>query len=161
EGLGVAVTAHCPEGYRLAEAPRPVYLRTVTALGSDQLEPIEMSVSCMPTKRRAVVVVSTGEDGAGLPVLLDGLEVIKTDDAGVAHLRFTGTPSTPFRVTVDTSSNEDLKPPNPTRSFQVKDEDEIFILDRKLVNDKEPPPPPKRQPRKRRRRSAPSGPIKL
>lgn len=106
EGLGVAVTAHCPEGYRLAEAPRPVYLRTVTALGSDQLEPIEMSVSCMPTKRRAVVVVSTGEDGAGLPVLLDGLEVIKTDDAGVAHLRFTGTPSTPFRVTVDTSSNE-------------------------------------------------------
>lgn len=130
EGQSVAVNAQCPEGHR---APEPLPLLTLRSFRG--LDPaaaergIEMTISCPPAERTAAVVIRTGDEGGDLPVLMGGREVTRTDESGVAHLVMQLRPHSTFRLQIDTSDRENLRPQNPGATFTVPDADEIFLYD--------------------------------
>ena len=66
---------------------------------------------------------------AGLPVLVDGEVVGRTNARGVAHLALHRPSNTTFRVALDTSSRPRLRPRNPEVPFAVGDADDIFVFD--------------------------------
>lgn len=153
EGAQVRVGAACPEGYRNEEEPQVHTLRRVQSLDpATSARGIEVPFSCPPERRNAVVVVRT-HSTTGLPVLVDGREVARTDASGAAHLHVAMAPGTTFQVLLDTRVNERLRPRSPTQTYTVPDRDEVFVLDQRF--EEEQPP----RPRRRVRRAA--APVRL
>jgi hypothetical protein len=156
EGSTVSVQAECPEDYRKAEPLRPLKLRRFQGLDPETQERgLQMSISCPPSHRTAAVVVRA--DGRkDIPILRAGEELARTDAGGVTHLMFEFEPNTSFTLAMDTSDYPDLRPKDPTASFTLGDDDEIFEFDQEF----------KEKEKKRRRRwrpkpKDPSGPVRL
>ena len=151
-GLGLA---SCGE-----DAPEPVsplILRRVIDLATGNTTALQVSLSCRPTSRHGVVIVRAGGEGPreGIPVLIDGREVARTDRSGVAHVALDMEPGVGFSVQLATATVAPmLRPANPTMPFTFPDRDEVFIFDRPFDTDA-PPPEPRRV---RRRRAAPAAP---
>ncbi len=146
-GATVRVAATCPEGHRQPDA-QTYSLRRVQSLDpATAARGIEVSFTCPPERRNAVVVVRTHEQG-GVPVMLDGREVARTDPSGAAHLHVAMPPGTTFLVQLDTRHNDRLRPNSPSQSFTVPDRDEVFVLDQRFAE--EQPPPVRRRPVRRR-----------
>lgn len=130
EGQVVTVNAQCPEGHRAPEELPLLTLRTFRGLApAAAARGIEVSIDCPPAERIAAVVIRAGENGAGLPVTMSGRELARTDEHGIAHLVMRVQPHTTFRLRLDTSENEDLRPQNPGATFTVPDADEIFLFE--------------------------------
>lgn len=147
-GASVRVAAVCPEGHRTPEA-QTYSLRRVQSLDpATAARGIEASFTCPPERRQAVVVVRTHEQ-AGVPVMLDGREVARTDASGAAHLHVAMAPGTTFLVQLDTRHNERLRPRSPSQSYTLPDRDEVFVLDQRFAEE-QPPPPVRRRPARRR-----------
>lgn len=129
EGQTVAVNAQCPEGHR-APAQLPLLtLRTFRLLDPAAAERgIEMTIQCPPSERTAAVVIRTGEQG-DLPIHMNGREMARTDENGIAHLVLQLQPHATFRLNIDTSARENLQPQNPGATFTLGDADEIFLFD--------------------------------
>jgi hypothetical protein len=154
EGASVAVDAQCPEGYRSPEQAQIHTLRRVVSLDpAAQAQGIQVSFDCPPEHREAVVIVRTHDQG-GLPVFVDGREVARTDESGIAHIHMPElAPQTSFQVRIATAAiNERLRPSEPTQSFTVPDRDEVFVFDQQFEEE----PPPRRRRRRRRRRPEPA-----
>lgn len=154
EGASVPVTATCPEGYRAPEPVSPLILRRVIDLATGNTTALQVSLSCRPTSRHGVVIVRAGGEGPreGIPVLIDGREVARTDRSGVAHVALDLEPGVGFQVQLATATVAPmLRPTDPTMPFTFPDHDEVFIFDRPFDTDV-PPPEPRRA---RRRRAAP------
>lgn len=144
EGAPVSVSAVCPSGYRSPDQPQVHSLRHVQSLDpATARRGIEVTFDCPPEHRDAVVMVRT-EGQTGMPVLLDGREVARTDDSGAAHVHVAMAPGTSFQVLLDTRNNERLRPRSPSQTFTVPDHDEVFVLDQHFEEE--------RPPRRRRRR---------
>lgn len=149
EGSPVRVDATCPAGHRAADEAQVHNLRRVQSLDpATAARGIEVTFSCPPERRNAVVVVRTPEQ-TDLPIMLDGLEVARTDGSGVAHLAVNMVPGTTFQVRLDTGSNERLRPRSPSQSFTVPDHDEVFLLEQAFREERvrrrrvrRPPPRP-------------------
>lgn len=155
EGQAVAVSAQCPAGHRAPEQLPLLTLRTFRGLDPAAAERgIEMSIACPPAERTAAVVIRTGDDGADLPILMGGREVARTDESGVAHLVMQLRPHTSFRLQIDTSEEENLRPQNPGATFSVPDDDEIFLYDQPFQVER-----PRRRWRPRRREPEPATPM--
>ena len=153
EGAQVSLNAICPEGYRSPERPQLQNLRRVVSLDpATQERGIQMSFDCPPEHRAAVVIVRT-HDRAGLPVYVDGREVTRTDDSGVAHIHMPQmAPQTGFEVRIASASiNDRLRPVNPSRTYTVPDHNEVFVFDQPFEEEA----PPRRRRRVRRREPAP------
>lgn len=125
-GQRLIVEHECPDGYRSAPAPKPLTLRRFQAVTSDTL-PIEVTLQCRPEHRIAVFVIRSNS-GPGLPVLLDGQAVSRTNAAGVAHFSVLGAPGTEYLVKLDTSSRPRLTPQSPSHQLLLPDADEIFVV---------------------------------
>lgn len=146
EGQPVAFRVSCPEGYRSPENAQQVTLRRVLSLDVQvQARGVELTFECPPEYRDAVVIVRT-HDQTDLPVLVDGVEVGRTDASGTAHIHRRMSPRARFEVRVATASNERLRPVNPAQSFVVPDRDEVFVFDQEFEEER---------PRRRRRRRRP------
>jgi hypothetical protein len=146
EGAPVRVSAVCPDGHRSIEDAQVHNLRRVQSLDpATAARGIEVTFACPPEHRSAVVVVRT-HDQVGLPIMLDGREVARTDGSGAAHLAVVMTPGTAFQVLVDTRHNERLRPRSPTQTFTVPDHDDIFLVDQRFVEEA-PPRRVRRRPR--------------
>ncbi|MEM9189038.1 MAG: hypothetical protein AAGF12_07670 [Myxococcota bacterium] len=148
-GSAVPLSAYCPDGYRLVEPPRRVILRELTTLADTESVPLQVNVRCAPLLRPAVIVVRAGGK-AGLPVLLDGEEAARTNDAGVAHIALRAPPGERLVVSLDTSSHPELRPQNPSAAVRIPDRPEILLYDQTFEE-----PPPRRTRRRRRRPVAP------
>jgi hypothetical protein len=147
EGASVRVAAVCPEGHRRPD-PQVYSLRRVQSLDpATAARGIEVAFNCPPERRNAVVVVRTHEQ-AGVPVMLDGREVARTDASGAAHLHVAMAPGTTFLVQLDTRHNDRLRPRSPGQSYTLPDRDEVFVLDQRFSE--EQPPPVRRRPVRRR-----------
>ncbi len=132
EGVPVLVSATCPEGYRSPEAPQQVTLRTIQSLDpAAAARGVQVTFDCPPEHRDAVVIVRT-HDQAGLPVLVDGREVARTDASGAAHVHMRTAPQTTFQIRIATADNELLRPRDPVMSFTVPDHDAVFSFDQRF-----------------------------
>jgi hypothetical protein len=88
------------------------------------------------------LVVRASGDGPreGIPVLVDGLEVARTDRSGVAHVALERPPNTTVNVTLATGTVlPDLLPRDPVMPITFADRDDIFYFDRPFET---PAPPP-------------------
>lgn len=163
EGTSVPVSATCPEGYRDAPALSPIVLRTTVGVGGAPPPGFRVSVSCLPATRQGVVVIRAGGTGAatraGLPVMIEGREVARTDASGVAHVSLNMAPGQSFQVLLATATvSPMLRPQDPRLTFVFPDANEIFAFDENF--DEEAPPVVEHH---HRRRAAPppttTGPV--
>jgi hypothetical protein len=157
EGSSVAVAATCPEGYRPSEAISPLILRRVIDLATGGTASLHVTLNCRPANRHGVIIVRAGGEGPreGIPVLIDGREVARTDRSGVAHVALDMSPGSAFQVQLATATVAPmLRPTDPTMPFTFPDRDEVFVFDRPF--DTEVPPAPVRTGRRRRRAAAPT-----
>jgi hypothetical protein len=138
EGERVALRARCPETHLTPDAPSTVILRSYVGR-----EAPELSIRC-PPRQRTLAVVVLAKNGANLPLTHRGAEIGRTDAQGVAHLTLASEPGDAFEVTLDTSSQPTLRPPNPGARFVIGAQDEALLFDPALTV-----APPKRKKRHR------------
>lgn len=127
EGTKVAIDYTCPQGYRHPGTEPTLLLRQFQAVDGNAGGVLESRLRCAPEERTAAFVVRA-DNGAGLPVMLDGEEVARTNEQGIAHFAVEGEPGTEYRVQIDTSSRPRLKPQNPVQHFSLADEDALFTI---------------------------------
>lgn len=161
EGTTVPFRVQCPDGYRPPAEMPVLRLRHFTGLDpATAARGIEVTIDCPPAERMAALVVRAGHPD--LPVVAQGREIARTNDAGVAHALLRLPPSSTFRVVVGTGDRPQLRPQNPETTLTLADADEIFVIDPGFQLAKvEPPPEPRRPPRrkkKRRKKKEPEGP---
>jgi hypothetical protein len=140
DGQERVFSVKCPAGYRSGEERVALQLRTLGEAGS------ELEVRCHPDRRMAALLVNA-PGFAGLPVLVHGREVGRTDASGIAHLALRGEPRTPMRVVLDTSSRPRVTPPSPHKDVRIGDRDEIVVFSPGLTEVE--PPKPKRSHKKK------------
>jgi hypothetical protein len=132
EGAQLLFEPRCPAGsHSRGEAPA---LRLRTLAGGP---PPEVEVVCGRDKRMAALVVNTQGFG-NLPVLVHDREVARTDATGTAHVLLEGSPSTPMRVVLDTSSLPRVVPPSPHQDLQIGKRDAIVVFAPELTEIREP-----------------------
>lgn len=143
-GGHLRIEHRCPKGY--LEESSPKLLRQVRSqwVGTRRL-PIEVTLQCKPESRTAVFVIRA--DGAlGLPVMLNGREMSRTNELGIAQFSVKGTPGTEYTVTLDTAAHPRLIPQFPVHHRTLDDAEEIFVLMQAFDT---------RQPRRKRRPRSP------
>ncbi|MCB9666553.1 MAG: hypothetical protein H6715_00300 [Myxococcales bacterium] len=123
----VMAKAECPRGYRAAEGPITIRLRQFQNLSAGNKNTgLVYGFTCEPEKVSSAVVVST--NAPGLPLLVQGREVGRTNADGVAHLVLESAPSTEFTLLIDTRGQPQLRPQYPTRTFDVGPIDDYYVL---------------------------------
>lgn len=162
EGTSVPVTATCPAGYRAPPPLSPIVLRQTVGVGGAPAPGFRVSISCLPETRQGVVVIRAGGTGtatrAGLPVMIEGREVARTDSSGTAHVSLNMAPGQSFQVLLATATASPmLRPQDPQLTFVFPDANEIFAFDENF--DEEAPPPPPRAHSRRRRVVQTAGPV--
>jgi hypothetical protein len=133
EGEVYSLTVKCPDGYTSPVKPVSVVLRK----NVDPKKRPEYDVDC-PKSSRAVVVAVRADSGPNLPVLYLGREVARTDASGAAHVMLDLPPNQMFQLELSTNGDDakDLRPQNPTSTFEVKQEDAVFVFDQKFKVEK-------------------------
>jgi len=155
DGAAVPLVVECPEGYRSPVDLRPLRLQSFRHLEtSDGSRGIRRTVSCLPTERRAAIVVRAAGQ-VDLPIMIRGREVARTDASGVAHFSLRLRPNRSVRVQLDTSTRGDLRPHSPESTLRMPDRDEIFVIDQPFEVEEAP-----RQ-RRRRRSTGPRLPVRI
>jgi hypothetical protein len=124
DGQVFDLSVKCPDGYESPAKPISVTLRKL----ADPKAMPEYRVSCPPTLRTVVVAVRA-ENGPNLPVIYLGRERTRTDQSGAAHLVLQVPPNQPIQLKLDTTEFKTLKPESPSQTLQVKDQDDVFVLE--------------------------------
>ncbi|HMA91178.1 MAG TPA: hypothetical protein VKP30_00770 [Polyangiaceae bacterium] len=128
EGETVALTVKCPLGFESPTEPLLVGLRR---LGIDSSPP-SFDAECKPLTHTLIVGVRA-DHGAGLAVVRLGKTVARMDALGVAHFAIEAKPSEQVVVKLDTSSNANLRPENPTFTFVAPDREELVLFEQKFT----------------------------
>ncbi|MBI3201365.1 MAG: hypothetical protein HYZ29_07460, partial [Myxococcales bacterium] len=97
----------------------------------------EYQVDCIKSSRTVVVAVRA-DSGANLPVMYMGKEAGRTDASGAAHVFLEVPPNQVFQLSIATDGDgaKDLRPQNPTATFEVKQADDVFVFDQKFKVEK-------------------------
>jgi hypothetical protein len=129
EGQVYDLSIKCPAGFQSPAKPLSVTLRKTADPGAKP----EYQVDCPPVTRNVVVAVRA-DSGANLPVMYQGKEIVRTDQSGAAHLLLNVPPNQMFQLQLGTDGDaaKDLRPQNPTATFEVKNEDAVLIFDQKF-----------------------------
>ncbi len=149
EGELVSLNVNCPDGYHAPAEPITFSLLRLTGGASAP----EYRARCAPTSRSVVVAVRA-EHGPDLPVTYMGREVARTDGSGAAHVLLDLKPGTSFRLTLDTSESDALRPRSPSETFSVPDRNGIQVFEREFQVSR-------KKNRVRRRKKRPAGPRRL
>lgn len=132
EGQSVPIDAECPTGYRGPTQPPQLVLQRLQQLERrDQLRQVRIDLECRPQERTAMLLIrATGlaDDLADIPVLVDGAEMARTDEFGLAHIPLTSPPDTAFEVVLRTEHLENVQPRNPPHTVTMLDQDEVFVI---------------------------------
>jgi len=97
----------------------------------------EYTVDC-PKAARTIVVAVRADSGPNLPVMFLNREVARTDVSGAAHVLLEVPPNQMFSLQLSTAADDakDLRPQNPTATFEVKQEDAVFVFDQKFKQER-------------------------
>lgn len=149
EGTTIDIHHTCPEGSASESDTKSLSLISFQSIDpSSNATGLQMTVRCTPNERPVAFVVNS--DGiAGLPVLIDGDEVARTDEAGLAHVVMDSLPNRNFQVQLATAGFR-VAPENPQQIFTLGAEPEVFVFDPNMT---ELPPPRVRRRRRRRRQT--------
>jgi hypothetical protein len=126
-GAAPSLALTCPDGFTTPPGEEAPLLPVAGAASPGRA--LSVDLLCPPELRDAVVLVHTAGEAGRLPVKVDGVVVGQTDALGFAHVHVRAAPDTEFEVSLDTSTNERLVPPNPTRRYRLRRSDELFVLD--------------------------------
>ena len=153
EGTTIDIHHTCPEGSASESDTKSLALISFQSVDpSSNAAGLQMTVRCTPNERPVAFVVNA--DGfADLPVLIDGDEVARTDESGLAHILMESLPNRNFQVQVATADFERLRPENPQRVFTLGAEPEVFVYTPGFTQLPEP------RVRRRRRRRRPTSMI--
>jgi len=127
-GRQLRIEHDCPESHATPSEAKLLRLQSFANINAPGPRGLEITLRCRPMKRRAAFVVRA-KNGAGLPVLLDGTMVARTNSSGVAHFSVLGAPGTEYIVELDTRERPRLRPQQPAHLRTLPDADEIFLLD--------------------------------
>lgn len=134
EGQTIAVAVSCPEGFSNPQTVEPLRLTRTLRINGDGYQPLRVEVVCRRRLRDLVIVVRAHE-GAGLPLLVDGKPAGITDGDGIAHVLVKADRATPsISLTLDTAAAPDLKPKNPSRTFDLSGNDALLVVDQAFVS---------------------------
>lgn len=127
EGATVPVTVRCPAGFVSPSEPITVTLRSTIAIDRNaHAGGMETTVQCPPDQRIAAVIVRT-PNRANLPVFYQGREITRTDLQGVAHMIFKVRPRDVLVFRLDTSSQPQLRPANPSFNVATREGDDVYV----------------------------------
>lgn len=115
------VTVRCPDGYRSPAAPLSVRVLPVRPLAGGRAAAGTIAI-CRPLLRDVAVVVST-RGVAGCPVLVDGVEMGRTDGSGFAHVLVRAHPESTMELVVRAPGASSWQG---TRTLHVEDRDHVF-----------------------------------
>ncbi len=156
EGTTVSFRVECPSGYVAQQERIDVKLTRLLGAVPGEQQGLRVSVRCPPAERSLVVAIQA-KGGSGLPVEVDGRDVTRTDQDGIAHLLLRAPPGRRFVIRLDTTERERLRPKSPSRVVSIADYDKITVFSQPFEE--------KRKRRRRRRRKkrppAPIGPVPL
>lgn len=127
EGQMYDLNVKCPDGYMSPSKPVSITLRK----NVDTATRPEYEVDC-PKATRSVVIAVRADSGPNLPVLYLGAVKGHTDQSGAAHIALDVPPNQMFQLQISTDAVKDLRPQNPTATFEVKQSDEIFVFEQKF-----------------------------
>jgi len=157
EGQAVALSSACPPTYRTLEPKRRLVLRRVSSAAQPR-PALELTLRCEPLERQAALVVrALGPDTAGLPIRVGGETVGQTAADGTAHVVLRVKPHSSLRVQLVTEAHPELLPRNPMQSFEIDDQDEVFLVEQALARAK----PRRRVPKAPQRAPAPLLPYRI
>jgi len=142
-----AITALCPATHETVTRERWLTLPTAT---EQPIEALELRVVCTPLRQLAALVVRAEGAEPGLPIRVRGEVVGHTDDDGAAHVLLDARPGHTLRVSLDTSSQPELRPQDPVQSFRLGNSDEVLLFDQGFERER---------PRRRQRRAVSSRPT--
>ncbi len=146
EGTTLPIEATCPKDYD-SPAPGSVRLARVKSLSGEAESPLTYRAVCT-RKLRDVIFVIHAENGANLPISIDGAAQGTTDEKGNAHVLVSvDRHLESLTLSLDTSEQPLLRPQNPRRVFELKGNDAIALFNQPLttVRPKAPRQPAKAQ----------------
>lgn len=127
-GTMMQIAYECPEGHAQPERPKSLVLTAFQALDPEAgPRGLEMSLECPPLERWGAVVIRTGQPN--LPILIEGEEVARTDESGVAHHILKGAPNSRYRVTISTEDHPNLQPQNPRALVTLGARSDTFVIE--------------------------------
>lgn len=131
EGAAVEISYRCPETHRDAEEVETLRLARFEGLDPSESNGLQKRLRCAPRQRRAAFVVRTNGQ-VGIPVFLGGRQVTRTNQRGVAYFALRSRPEEEFQIKLGTDDNPNLRPQNPTMTFNLGDGDEVFVFDQQF-----------------------------
>jgi hypothetical protein len=152
-GAEVSVSVEPPEGYQLTgEASKTQKMRlteNVTGEGMTKV-PLEMQAQMASTKRDYLLWVDLKCDEDSLddgqckdvPVTVDGEEVARTNEQGIAHVSLERVPGASVTVAVDTPEYEgddddekwEMKPADPEWNLDLGTESEVLVIEKRFTD---------------------------
>jgi hypothetical protein len=142
-GTTIPIAATCPAGHRPAQMVPSIRFDPIRSLDpAVAARGIEHTIQCLPTERDAVVIIRASGTPlvAGIPVLVDGREVGRVDEGGVAHVPLRYAPNTAFRIELAAGTiSPYLQPAQPAHDFTIPDED-VFLSFEQPFTYEEPAP---------------------
>jgi hypothetical protein len=138
EGERHPLHVECPDPSVPARAPAELRLDRLRQLGGGDVRALDVQVVC-PRRLRSVVVVVSGAELAGMPIVVDGSLAGRVSVAGAAFLRVDDLPGRRHEVVIDTSAHPELVPRDPAAAFVVDDDDSVFVVAPRLTHKAAPP----------------------
>jgi len=133
EGQSLPILIECPNGFTGPDRPaqlRLTHTRRVNVIG---YQPMHYEAVCRRNVRDIVLAVRA-QGGAGLPLEIDGKLAGVTDADGIAHVLVHADRNLKsLTVSLDTSARQELKPKNPTRTYELAGNDTVLVFDQPLV----------------------------
>lgn len=134
DGARYQAVIRCPEG-RYTSPAQPLLLQKATLSDSSKVPVYQ--VECTPRTQTLVVALRIKE-GANLPVMYLGSEVVRLDESGAGNVAFQLTRGDNLELTLDTSASPDLLPRSPTLPVQARGGDDLVVLDFSFSEKKKP-----------------------
>ena len=133
EGQSLPVTVSCPDGFTGPEKAPPLRLTHTRRVNLSGYQPMRTEAVCQRNVRNLVLVVHA-LGGAALPLRVDGRPAGTTDADGIAHVLVKADRNVKIlNVSLDTSGHQELKPRNPSRTYELSGHDGLLVFDQSLV----------------------------
>jgi hypothetical protein len=129
EGQVVSLSVECPAAYQPLTAALSARLSSARGVGKSTVQPSRLSTVCQRLHRKVVLVVHA-QDGAGLPVKVNGEVIGTTDLDGNAHMLLTAARDVrTLDVELDARSRKDLVGQNSRRLLELGQGDTVLLVE--------------------------------
>lgn len=134
EGQTLPIIVTCPDGFSGMEKPSTVRLTHTRRVDLNGYQAMRFEGVCTRNVRDIVVVVRA-QGGAGVTLNVDGKPAGTTNADGIAHVLVHASRQVKsLSVSLDTSTRPELKPKNPSRTYELGGNDAILIMDQTFVS---------------------------